>query len=145
MFKMELSIIIPIYNEELNIGRLYERVKPIAQSISAAHELIFVNDGSRDNSMLLIKELALRDSCVVYIDLSRNFGHQVAVSAGLNNAKGNRVAIIDADLQDPPELIADMYYKMDEGYQVVYAKRRSRKGESWFKKNTAKWFYRILS
>jgi dolichol-phosphate mannosyltransferase len=107
-------------------------------------EYIFVNDGSKDHSFQLIKNLALADPAVKYIDFSRNFGHQIAVSAGLDLAAGDRVAIIDADLQDPPELIIEMFAKMDQGYEVVYAKRNNRNGESWLKKFTAKVFYRIL-
>jgi dolichol-phosphate mannosyltransferase len=107
-------------------------------------EYIFVNDGSKDHSFQLIKNLALADPAIKYIDFSRNFGHQIAVSAGLDLAAGDRVAIIDADLQDPPELIIDMFAKMDQGYEVVYAKRNNRNGESWLKKFTAKVFYRIL-
>ena len=140
----ELSIIIPIYNEEGNINLLYDRVKKVATDISPAHELIFINDGSKDKSMLLIKELSSKDSNVKYINFARNFGHQVAVMAGLDFATGNAVAIIDADLQDPPELIIEMYAKMKEGFEVVYAKRRSREGESFLKTWTAKWFYRTL-
>jgi dolichol-phosphate mannosyltransferase len=141
---MDLSIIIPIYNEEGNINLLYERLKKVADGLQVSYEMIFVNDGSRDNSILLIKQLAQKDSSVKYINCARNFGHQVAVTAGLDNTKGNAVAIIDADLQDPPELIAEMYKKMQEGFEVVYAKRRNRSGESLLKKWTAKWFYRML-
>ena len=141
---MELSIIIPIYNEEGNIHLLYDRVKKVAAGITASHELVFINDGSWDKSILLIKELATKDLCVKYIDFARNFGHQVAVSAGLDFCTGNKIVIIDADLQDPPELIVEMDNKMKEGFEVVYAKRRSREGESFLKKWTAKWFYRTL-
>jgi polyisoprenyl-phosphate glycosyltransferase len=141
---MELSIIIPIYNEELNIRNLYDRLKKVLNGITSQHEFIFVNDGSRDNSIRLIKELAHQDSTIKYINFSRNFGHQIAVTAGLDHCIGNAVVIIDADLQDPPELIEEMYHKMKEGYEVVYAKRRSRKGEGFLKKFTAKLFYRTL-
>jgi dolichol-phosphate mannosyltransferase len=142
---MDLTIIIPVYNEEGNIGLLYERLTKVMQSLSITYELLFVNDGSRDNSILLVKELATGHPEVKYIDFSRNFGHQVAVSAGLDKSKGNAVAIIDADLQDPPELIVDLYNKMQEGFEVVYARRRTRKGESLFKLWTAKLFYRLLT
>lgn len=142
---MDLTIIIPVYNEEGNIGLLYERLTKVMQSLSINYELLFVNDGSRDNSILLVKELAAGHPEVKYIDFSRNFGHQVAVSAGLDKSKGNAVAIIDADLQDPPELIVDLYNKMQEGFEVVYARRRTRKGESLFKLWTAKLFYRLLT
>lgn len=114
-------------------------------SLPLSYELVFVNDGSKDNSLSLIKGLASKDSHVKFINFSRNFGHQVAVSAGIDYAKGEAIAIIDADLQDPPELIREMYEKMKEGYEVVYAKRRARAGESFLKRFTAKIFYRILN
>lgn len=142
---MELSIIIPIYNEEGNLQLLYERITKVAASITNDYELIFINDGSRDNSLPLIVSLALSDQHVRYINFSRNFGHQIAVTAGIDHCTGEAVAIIDADLQDPPELIVELYNKMNEGYQVVYARRRSRSGESFMKKFTAKMFYRILA
>jgi dolichol-phosphate mannosyltransferase len=141
----EFSIIIPIYNEQENIHKLYDRLKSVMSGMNVSHEFVFVNDGSRDRSMILIKELAAKDNSVHYINLSRNFGHQIAVTAGIDHVRGNAIVIIDADLQDPPELIAEMYAKMKEGFEVVYAKRKSRKGESALKKLTAKWFYRILA
>jgi dolichol-phosphate mannosyltransferase len=141
---MKLSIVIPIYNEEENIDSLINRLRTVVAQMQISCEYIFVNDGSKDHSFQLIKNLALADPAVKYIDFSRNFGHQIAVSAGLDLAAGDRVAIIDADLQDPPELIIDMFAKMDQGYEVVYAKRNNRNGESWLKKFTAKVFYRIL-
>lgn len=140
----EISIIIPIYNEEGNIQILHDRLCNVIEGITNSFELIFVNDGSKDASITLIKALAAKDYRVRYLDFSRNFGHQIAVSAGLDHAKGESVVIIDADLQDPPELIAEMYAKMKEGYQVVYAKRRQRQGETFLKTFTAKMFYRIL-
>ena len=142
---MEFSVIVPVYNEELNLPKIYDRLKTVMNKMQVSHELVFINDGSRDKSMEIIKGLAAKDDSVRFINFSRNFGHQIAVTAGLDKTRGNTVAIIDADLQDPPELIADMYAKMKEGYQVVYAKRRSRKGESAMKKWTAKLFYRLLS
>jgi glycosyltransferase involved in cell wall biosynthesis len=141
---MKLSVVIPIYNEEENIDSLINRLRTVVAQMQISCEYIFVNDGSKDHSFQLIKNLALADSAVKYIDFSRNFGHQIAVSAGLDLAAGDRVAIIDADLQDPPELIIEMFAKMDQGYEVVYAKRNNRNGESWLKKFTAKVFYRIL-
>jgi dolichol-phosphate mannosyltransferase len=141
----EFSIIIPIYNEQENIHKLYDRLKSVMNGMNVSHEFVFVNDGSRDRSMILIKELAAKDNSVRYINLSRNFGHQIAVTAGIDHVRGKAIVIIDADLQDPPELIAEMYAKMKEGFEVVYAKRKSRKGESTLKKLTAKWFYRILA
>jgi len=140
----EISIVIPIYNEEGNIHTLHARLSDVMGNMQKSYELIFVNDGSKDQSLSLIRALALTDSRVKYLDFSRNFGHQVAVSAGLDASKGESVVIIDADLQDPPELISDLYAKMKEGFQVVYAKRRKRDGESLAKKLTAKLFYRIM-
>ena len=142
---MQLSIIIPIYNEEGNIYLLTERLKKVMQGIGVSCEYIFINDGSRDRSFELIKAIASNDPSIKYIDFSRNFGHQIAVTAGLELAVGEAIVIIDADLQDPPELIEDLYKKMNEGYEVVYARRKARKGESWLKQFTAKQFYRILA
>lgn len=142
---VQLSVIVPVYNEEGNLLALYNRLKTTVQQLHLSVEFILVNDGSRDNSMSVIKGLAAQDSCVKFIDLSRNFGHQLAVSAGLDASKGEQVVIIDADLQDPPELIEQLYLKMQEGFEVVYAQRRVREGESWMKIFTAKLFYRILS
>lgn len=142
---LAVSVIIPIYNEEKNIFNLYDRLTGVLQGLGETYELIFVNDGSRDNSIALIKTLADRDEKVKYINFSRNFGHQIAVSAGLDHTSGKAVVIIDADLQDPPELILDLYRKMQEGYEVVYARRRKRQGESFMKLLTAKYFYRILA
>ncbi len=141
---MKISVIIPIYNESANIKKLVERLNNVFSHINSSTEYIFINDGSKDNSIEIIKGLAASDDKIKYINFSRNFGHQIAVTAGLDKAIGDRIVIIDADLQDPPELIIDMNNKMDEGYEVVYAKRKARKGESWLKKFTAKMFYRIL-
>ena len=141
---MDISVIIPVYNEEENVQHLYQRLSSLMQELKVSYELIFINDGSRDNSLSLIKLLAKKYPEVKYIDFSRNFGHQVAVTAGLDKTKGDTVVIIDADLQDPPELIGEMYEKWKEGYEVVYAKRKTREGESFLKLWTAKVFYRIL-
>jgi len=142
---MLLSIIIPIYNEEKNIALLYNRLTTALQPINAHLELIFINDGSSDNSISLIKELSQKDPAVKYIDFSRNFGHQIAVTAGIDFAQGDALVIIDADLQDPPEVIVDLFKKFEQGYSVVYAKRALRKGENALKLLTAKVFYQILS
>jgi len=142
---MDLSIVIPIYNEELNINLLYNRLLVVVNKMNISYEFIFINDGSKDKSLQLIEAIAITNPCIKFIDFSRNFGHQIAVTAGIDVSVGARVAIIDADLQDPPELIIDMYNKMDEDYQVVYAKRKNRKGENFLKKFTAKLFYRILA
>ncbi|MFN8166419.1 MAG: glycosyltransferase family 2 protein [Bacteroidia bacterium] len=140
----DLSVIIPIYNEEGNINTLFERLNSVIQKLNVDAEFIFVNDGSRDRSLELIRALASKNNFVRFINFSRNFGHQIAVSAGLDNCRGNAVIIIDADLQDPPELIHDLYAKWKEGYEVVYAKRRAREGENFMKRFTAKMFYRTL-
>lgn len=144
---MDLSVIIPIYNEEANIGELHRRLLSVLEpmALPGGFEFIFINDGSRDRSLALLLDLATRDERMRYIDLSRNFGHQIAVTAGLDRATGEAVVIIDADLQDPPELIPLLHQRMREGYEVVYAKRRSRKGDSAAKKLTARLFYRLLS
>lgn len=141
---MEISAVIPIYNEEGNIPLMYERMSKVLSQISSDYEIIFVNDFSKDSSLDMIKDLSKKDSHIRYISFSRNFGHQIAVSAGLDYSKGKAVVIIDGDLQDPPELITKMYEKYKEGYKVAYAKRASRKGVSVFKKIAYKSFYRIL-
>lgn len=142
---MDISVIIPVYNEEDNIPHLYAKLSKVLANYELSYELLFVNDGSKDNSINAIKDLAETDPAVKYVDFSRNFGHQVAVTAGLEHSSGGSVVIIDADLQDPPELIIDLYKKYKEGFQVVYARRKNRQGESFLKKFTAKLFYRILS
>lgn len=139
-----LSIVVPIFNEEQILPELHSRLSAAAQSITAKYEIVFVNDGSRDHSMDVLKLLASRDERVYYIGFSRNFGHQIAVTAGLDRCRGKAVIIIDGDLQDPPEVIPQLYNRYLEGYEVVYARRSERKGETWFKKFTAKMFYRVL-
>ncbi len=143
--RYSLSVVIPVYNEQENIQELYERLKQTLTSVTESFEMIFVNDGSKDDSLLLLTDLANNDPQVYFLDLSRNFGHQIAVSAGLDVCRGEAVVIIDADLQDPPELIKDLYLKLKEGYEVVYATRLHRKGESFFKKITANLFYKIMA
>lgn len=142
---MKISAIIPSYNEQENVELMYERMSKVLSKISDDYEIIYVNDCSRDETLLRIKALADKDKHVKYVSFSRNFGHQIAVSAGLDVCQGDAVVIIDGDLQDPPELIEQMYEKYKEGYKVVYARRTSRDGETWFKKFTAKMFYRILA
>ncbi|MGV3503313.1 MAG: glycosyltransferase family 2 protein [Adhaeribacter sp.] len=142
---MDISVVIPVFNEEANLLTLYSRLRRVLSAITPAYELIFVNDGSSDASLHLIRELASREPEVKYIDFSRNFGHQIAVSAGLDKASGQAVVIIDSDLQDPPEVIAGLYAKWCEGFEVVYGRRRQRPGESAAKKVTASFFYRLLA
>jgi dolichol-phosphate mannosyltransferase len=141
----DLSIVVPLYNEEANVEALYQRLKAVVDGMGVSYEFILINDGSRDRTLELARDVSARDSRVRYIDLSRNFGHQIAVSAGLDHTSGNAVVIIDADLQDPPELISALYDKLQTGYEVVYAKRRSRPGENMAKLMTAKLFYRLLA
>lgn len=142
---VEFSVIIPVYNEELNIPNLLTRLRPVVEKTGMSYELLFVNDGSRDNTLQMIKALSMADNHVKYIDFSRNFGHQVAVTAGIDHCKGNIIAIIDADLQDPPELMEEMIALLKQGYENVYAKRRSRKDKSIIKKAAYKTFYRLLA
>jgi polyisoprenyl-phosphate glycosyltransferase len=141
---IDLSVVIPVYNEELIIDTLYSRLHQAVSQISGNYELIFVNDGSKDGTLVKLLALTRQDERVFYINFSRNFGHQIAVTAGLDACRGEAVVIIDGDLQDPPELIPELYAKYREGNEIVYAKRRARKGESLFKKISAKLFYRIL-
>jgi glycosyltransferase involved in cell wall biosynthesis len=141
---IEISVIVPLYNEQEIIPELYRRLKSSIDSISSSYELIFINDGSKDSTHIRLFDLAKLDNRVKYINFSRNFGHQIAVTAGLDASKGKAVVIIDGDLQDPPELIPTMFNRHKEGYEVVYAKRIKRKGETFFKKITAKLFYRLL-
>ena len=144
MKSVSISIVVPVYNEEKSIRLMYDRLLSSISKISHNFEIIYVNDGSRDNSFLELVKLSKEDARVKYINFSRNFGHQIAVTAGLDKTKGEAVVIIDGDLQDPPEVIPEMYAKHKEGFEVVYGQRLKRKGESFFKKITAKYFYRIL-
>ena len=141
---MEISIVVPLYNEEKNIRLMHDRLVSSILKITSNFEIIYVNDGSNDNSFLELLKLSNEDERVKYINFSRNFGHQIAVTAGLDYSKGAAVVIIDGDLQDPPEVIPEMYALYKEGFEVVYGQRLIRKGESFLKKITAKYFYRIL-
>ncbi len=142
--KITYSIIAPIYNEIDNLPELYRRVKQVMDSSGEAWELILVDDGSTDGSTEGIRKLAEADKTVRPVIFARNFGHQVAITAGWDYARGDAVVIIDADLQDPPEVILELAKKWKEGYEVVYAVRAEREGESWFKKFTAAAFYRLI-
>ena len=142
--KITYSIIAPIYNEIDNLSELYRRVKEVMDSSGEPWELILVDDGSTDGSTDKIRELAQKDKTVRPVIFARNFGHQVAITAGWDFARGDAIVIIDADLQDPPEVILELAKKWKEGYEVVYAVRGEREGDSWFKKFTAAMFYRII-
>lgn len=140
-----LSVVAPCYNEEETLHAFIERVTATCERTGQPYEIVLVNDGSRDGTWQKISELTTRHPAVVGVNLARNYGHQLAASAGLSLARGERVVLIDADLQDPPELILDMMTLMDQGFEVVYAKRRKRASESAFKLATASAFYRILA
>ncbi|MCB0177001.1 MAG: glycosyltransferase [Anaerolineae bacterium] len=142
--RIRYSIIAPCWNEEKNLPVLYNRIKMVMDQTNDNWELVLINDGSRDNTVRIMHELHLADPSVRYIDFARNFGHQIAVTAGMDYARGDAAILIDADLQDPPELILEMIKKWQEGYEVVYAIRAARKGETWFKLFTAKLFYRLI-
>lgn len=137
-----ISLILPIHNEEGNISELYARSKKVLSDLGS-HELIFVNDGSRDGSLEKLMEICDKDKSVKVIDFSRNFGHQMAITAGINHAIGNSVVVMDSDLQDPPEVIRDLFSKHQEGFEVVHAKRKTRQ-DGLMKKITAFIFYRIM-
>lgn len=142
--KPKYTIIAPVFNEEESLPVLYQHVKEVMDSTGEAWELVLVDDGSKDKSSELMRNLAAEDERVRPIIFARNFGHQIAVTAGLDYSRGDAVVIIDADLQDPPEVILELIAKWKEGYQVVYAVRAEREGETWFKKMTASLFYRII-
>ena len=142
--KITYSIVAPIFNEKQNLHALYRRVKEVMDSTNEPWELLLVDDGSTDGSTEIICELAREDERVKPVIFARNFGHQIAITAGWDYARGDAVVIIDADLQDPPELILEMAKKWHEGYEVVYAVRAEREGESWFKLWTASMFYRLI-
>ena len=138
------SVIVPAYNEEEVIGEFHSRLSAVLDALPLDAEILYVNDGSRDGTMELLDGLHQSDERVAVIDLSRNFGKEVAMSAGLDHARGDAVVIIDADLQDPPELITQFVEEWQQGYDVVYAKRMHRKGETLLKKGTAHLFYRVM-
>ena len=143
---MLLSIVVPCYNEELVLAELHDRLVSVLDQLGDTDgEIVYVDDGSKDRTPALLKELQLREPRVGVVSLSRNFGHQIAVTAGLEHAGGDAVVIIDADLQDPPEVILEMVARWREGYQVVYGLRAKRDGETTFKLFTAKIFYRLIN
>jgi len=142
--KPVFSIIAPIYNEKESLPELHRRVSAVMDGLGEPWELVLVSDGSSDGSTEMILELAARDERVRPVIFARNFGHQIAATAGLDYSRGDAVVIIDADLQDPPEVVADLVAKWREGYEVVYAVRAEREGESWFKLWTASMFYHLI-
>ncbi len=139
------SVVVPVYNEEEVVAETYKRLKEVMDSLSEPYEILFVNDGSRDKTVPIIKDICSRDSSIKLLDFSRNFGHQIAITAGMDFTSGDAIIIIDADLQDPPEVIPEMIKEWKNGYEVVYGKRIEREGETPFKKITASVFYRFLN
>lgn len=140
-----ISIVAPAYNEEAILPELYRRTRQALDALDLSWELVLVNDGSTDRSFEIMQELHAQDARVCIVNFSRNFGHQIAITAGADYARGDAVVIIDADLQDPPSLIADMVEQWRHGYEVVYAVRKQRQGETWFKLFTARLFYRLIN
>ncbi len=150
MHRPTLSLVLPIYNEEAVLPELHARLQTFLADLIASGriesaEVLFVNDGSRDGSMKLLREYAAADTRYRVLSLARNFGHQKAITAGIDRARGEAVVIMDADLQDPPDVVVQMLDKWREGFDVVYAKRGKREGESWFKLTTAALFYRVFA
>lgn len=141
----KISILIPAYNEEAVLDKLFVRLANLANEVkSHDFEFLFVNDGSKDKTLDIIKGYAAQDPRVSYLNFSRNFGKEIAMIAGLDHVTGDATVIIDADLQDPPELIPKMITEWEKGYDDVYAKRRSRDGETWLKQATSRWYYQLL-
>ena len=140
-----ITVLIPAYNEEAVLPQLFARLKDLQKTIKKYRlELLFINDGSSDDTLTMIQREAKKNSSIAYVNLSRNFGKEAGMLAGFDYAKGDAVVIIDADLQDPPELIPQMIELWEQGYDDVYARRRSRQGETWLKRKTSEWYYRIL-
>jgi len=139
-----ISVVVPLYNEELVIDEMHTRITSVMDNAKLDYELVMVNDGSTDKTLELAKKICEKNKRIKLVSFSRNFGHQIAITAGMEKASGDAVVVIDADLQDPPEVIVDMVNKWKEGYQVVYGVRKKREGESFYKLMTAKIFYRLL-
>ncbi|WP_076177273.1 glycosyltransferase family 2 protein [Clostridium botulinum] len=142
--KIVYSIIVPLYNEELVIDESYRRLKAVMDSTKENYEIIFINDGSRDSTKEKADNICKKDEKIKLVNFSRNFGHQAAITAGMDVSRGRAIVVIDADLQDPPEVILKMIEKWKDGYEVIYGKRAKREGEGFFKKFTAGMFYRLL-
>lgn len=140
----EISVVVPAFNEEENLRALHARLTPVLEGCASSHEIVLVDDGSSDGTLAVMRELAAKDARVKFVSFSRNFGHEIATTAGLDHANGHAVVLIDADLQDPPELITQMVARWRAGADVVYAQRRARAGENAFKKITSWLFYRVI-
>jgi len=140
-----LTVMIPIFNEEECVIGLYEKLDEVSKILSCNCEFLFINDGSTDNTLQLIKQIQVTDKRLSIVDLSRNYGKEIAMTAGLDYLKGDTLVIIDADLQDNPKLLPLMLQEIENGYDDVYAQRTSRKGETWLKKATSRWYYKTLA
>jgi glycosyltransferase involved in cell wall biosynthesis len=140
-----LSLVLPIYNEEAVIPELHRQLQDFLAKLGLSAEVVFVNDGSRDRSMDLLRDIAAEETRYRVVAFARNFGHQAAITAGIDYARGEAVVVMDADLQDPPEVVLEMVAKWHQGFDVVYGRRRGRAGEGWFKILTARWFYRVFA
>ncbi|KHD35468.1 glycosyltransferase [Clostridium acetobutylicum] len=143
-YRIIYSVVVPIFNEELVILESYKRLKEVMDMTNEEYELVFVNDGSIDSTRKKVELICEKDDRVKLVNFSRNFGHQAAITAGMNVAIGHAIVVIDADLQDPPEVILQMIEKWKQGYEVVYGKRAKREGETFFKKFTSSMYYRVL-
>ncbi len=143
--EINISVAVPVYNEIESLPELYDRVKAVLDDLGEPWELILIDDGSTDGSSEWIEAISVDDPHVRPVIFARNFGHQIAVTAGMDFSQGRAVIIMDSDLQDPPELISDLVEKWREGYEIVYAVRTEREGETWFKKTTAALFYRLIN
>ncbi len=140
-----LSVVVPAYNEFPVLEEFHQRISDVLGATGMSYEIIYIDDGSTDDTAVLLNRLRDEDPAVAVIELSRNFGKEVALTAGLDHARGDAVIIIDADLQDPPELIDEFLREWRNGYDIVYGRRTDREGESWLKITTAKWFYRVIN
>jgi dolichol-phosphate mannosyltransferase len=140
-----LSLVLPIFNEEAVIPELHRQLQEFLQKLGLDAEVLFVNDGSRDRSMEMLRGIAEGEPRYRILSFARNFGHQTAITAGVDYARGQAVVVMDADLQDPPEVVLEMVAKWRQGFDVVYGRRRGRAGETWFKLLTARWFYRVFA
>ncbi len=145
MEKIRYSLVVPLYNEEAVIEETNRRLTSVLNELNESYEIIYVNDGSRDLTASLVRSFCEADPKIKLITFSRNFGHQTAITAGMDYACGEAIIIIDADLQDPPEIIPQMIGRWKEGYEVVYGRRTKRDGETWFKRFTARRYYRLLN
>ncbi|MEI6731016.1 MAG: glycosyltransferase family 2 protein, partial [Pseudomonadota bacterium] len=142
---VEISIVIPMYNEAEVLPKLFTRLQYCLEKITPDYEIICINDGSRDNTYDLLKQYNAWDSRIKTVNFARNFGKEIALTAGIDYACGNAVIPFDADLQDPPEVIAELVEKWQQGFKVVLATRRNRPGDSWLKRKTAEWFYKAMN